>query len=124
MKRKDFLKKLGIGVGVVAVAPTVIAEVSKDKKFDWYKDKLPDSIHGEYEPKYLHQQFKIYTFPALRRGRIFYQLDGEKEVLCSVYKKFADGLESLTQKERNFIWAFGENGYEKFARHGIYEDLL
>lgn len=35
MKRRDFFKKLGIGVGVAVAAPAVLTQVKEEKKPDW-----------------------------------------------------------------------------------------
>ena len=34
MNRKDFLKKLGIGLAVVAVTPKIVAEIEKEKSIE------------------------------------------------------------------------------------------
>lgn len=48
MKRKDFLKKFGIGLGVVAVAPAVIKELAKDDFEILHQDAtLTIFKHGE-----------------------------------------------------------------------------
>ncbi len=53
MKRKDFLKKFGIGIGVIAVAPTVISAVVKEpeQRLVIFKDG-----GGEYDWKEEYQR--------------------------------------------------------------------
>ena len=48
MNRKDFLKRFGIGIGAVAIAPKVLAEVLKDDH-ERFAEKIEDIFNYEDE---------------------------------------------------------------------------
>lgn len=49
MKRRNFFKKLGIGVTALVVAPKILAEVIKDDIYDDNTEWMPDGSHVTLE---------------------------------------------------------------------------
>jgi len=48
MKRSDFLKKLGIGIGVAIVAPRALASILAKEKVDGYNTPIGKDCFGNY----------------------------------------------------------------------------
>jgi len=63
MNRKDFFKKLGIGLGAVIIAPEVLADIKirKVSKNEEYYKKLKAGEHGPYT---LEREDALYVFDS------------------------------------------------------------
>ncbi len=58
MKRKEFLRKLGIGIGVAVVAPQVLLSKEKFHAIDVNNGNITEL--GEYLPQWSKEHFKKY----------------------------------------------------------------
>ena len=92
MKRSDFLKRLGIGLGAVVVTPRVLAEMpAKEEKLTYHLNP------NNYEPKreYPLTYDECYPHDWYYVGDTFVNDSGRK-YFC-VYKKImSDGVANLT----------------------------
>jgi hypothetical protein len=80
MKRIDFLKKLGIGLGVAVIAPSVVANnaTSEEKPTGWYSRTFPSfrdprTGHNVYvDNGHSHYSFEILDTPTLVSNELWY----------------------------------------------------
>ena len=88
MKRSDFLKRLGIGIGAVVVAPRVLAEMpAKEDKFK--------TRHLDPERLYPLTPDECYPHDWYCIGDTFVNDSGRK-YLCVYKEMISDGVANLT----------------------------
>jgi len=72
VQRREFFRKLGIGAGVLALAPQVLAQESiSDASYEWWRDE--GSASNQFDLDYVRNKFReIVAAEELYAGSIVY----------------------------------------------------